>query len=572
LRCLAVSGESAACVRERDLVIYDIKGNRVAEQKLERRAEALARFGDEWLVLEDKQKHLTRIHREEGSGEKRLRFAAGKAAISALGVGRDDTVVVARGDALELWTRDDKRKWSAKGGPFLEVAIAREYVVALEEAGALVFLSREKGEVLGALRLASPEAVTTWRLAHVDGVVVVLALGEWLVWIDASTRKTVRRVRARAKIHAVAADGGHVVVAVEEGVVQAFRATTGEPRAAFAPEDSEGVSGLALGANVLFTTSETANVRARDRQTIDATVRAASPIGAISARGELAVVGDRTGRIRVIEASSNGRGSDGTPRVRGEFSGVEGNLGVFIAKDSSIVAGGARMILRVPPPYKLGDGAAAPRPIALKGVPTTFASDDAYAFAGTQTGDVDVYDLAAARHVTTYTLSSDDRITALIRLTGTLLVVGTGALDGRILFVDVADAKVVHRVSPHDEAFGVTCLAADARGRIVASGGDDGFVALLDPVKGRVLARLRVNETPVSMAFEPAGRRLAVVFADGTASIITFAPKGATLADLGVRGATCAAWGDGLVFGFKDGHAETGERHAPASDRPAARQ
>ena len=435
-----------------------------------------------------------------------------------------------------------------------------------------MFLGRDKGEALGALRLASPEPVSAWRLAHVDHSIVVLTLGEWLVWIDASTRKTVRRVRARAKIHAVAADGGHVVVAVEEGVVQAFRATTGEPRAAFPPDDAAGVSALSLGADVLFTTNHSTHVWARDRQTIDVTVRAASPIGAISARGDLAAVGDRTGRIRVLEAAPAGRGEGGL-RDSGEFSGVEGNLGVFIAKDGAVVAAGARMILRVPPPYKLGgEGGAAPRPIALKGVPTAFASDEGYAFAGTQTGDVEVYDLSTARHVTTYTLSQDDRITSLVRLAGTMLVVGTGALDGRILFVDVAESKVVHRLSPHDEAFGVTCLAADARGRIVASGGDDGFVALIDPVKGRVLARLRVNETPVSMAFEPAGRRLAVVFADGTASIITFAPKGATLADLGVRGATCAAWGDRLVFGFKDGHAESGDRHTSPSERPAARQ
>src|SRR5690606_26449523 len=109
-------------------------------------------------------------------------------------------------------------------------------------------------------------------------------------------------------------------------------------------------------------------------------------------------------------------------------------------------------------------------------------------------------------------------------------------------------------------------------GRIVASGGDDGFVALLDPARGRVLARLRVNETPTSIAFEPSGRRLACVFADRTASVITFAPKGATVSDLGVRGASHVAWGDGLVFGFKDGHAENGDRHVRPSVRPAANQ
>jgi hypothetical protein len=74
------------------------------------------------------------------------------------------------------------------------------------------------------------------------------------------------------------------------------------------------------------------------------------------------------------------------------------------------------------------------------------------------------------------------------------------------------------------------------------------------------------------MAFEPTGRRLACVFADGTASIVTFAAKGATLSDLGVRGAVHVGWGDGLVFGYKDGRAENGDRHARPSERPAARQ
>jgi hypothetical protein len=158
-----------------------------------------------------------------------------------------------------------------------------------------------------------------------------------------------------------------------------------------------------------------------------------------------------------------------------------------------------------------------------------------------------------------------------MKLTGATLVVGTGALDGRVLFVDVAEAKVVHRVSPHEEAFGVTCLSADARGRIVASGGDDGQIALLDPAKGRILARIRVAETPMSMAFEPSGRRLACVFADGTAAVVTFASSGATVSDLGVRGASHVAWGDSIVFGFKDGRAESGDRHVRPSERPAAR-
>jgi hypothetical protein len=536
-------------------VLYDAKGARAGEQKLDKPAESLARFGDEWLLLADKQKQLTRI----GIGTGAAAFATGKGPITAFGVGRDDTVAVVRGEALELWSRDDERRWSSKGGPFAQAIVARDHVVALGADGALYFFARDKGAALGALRLASTDPAEDWRLAHIDANIVVLALGEWLVWIDASTRKTVRRVRARAKVLEVAADAEHVAVIAEDGFVQAFRSATGEPRASFAV--GEDVVAVALGAGALFTlgTADTETLRACDRQTLDAAVRAASPISCVSARGGLAVVGDRSGRVRVFASDR------GDLREVAAIASAEAALGVFLGKDDTVVAAGPRVVMRVPPPYQ------APRPIALKAPPTAFAADDAYAFAGTQTGAVDVYDLAAGRQVTTYALSSDDRITALVRLAGATLVVGTGALDGRVLVVDVADAKVVHRISPHEEAFGVTCLAADARGRIVASGSDDSSIALLDPVKGRVLAKLRVNETPMSLAFEPSGRRLACVFADGTAAIVTFASKAATVSDLGVRGATHVAWGDGLVFGYKDGHAESGDRHARPSDRPAAR-
>jgi hypothetical protein len=53
---------------------------------------------------------------------------------------------------------------------------------------------------------------------------------------------------------------------------------------------------------------------------------------------------------------------------------------------------------------------------------------------------------------------------------------------------------------------------------------------------------------------------------------VTFTQKGATVADLGLRGASHVAWGDSLIIGFKDGRIECGDRHAPPSERPAARQ
>jgi hypothetical protein len=558
---IAAGAGGVAAVHEDALVIYDAAGVQSSAMELDEAAAAVARFGDEWLVLSEGQKHLVHVAcgAETGGGTK---FAAGKGAIGTFGVGRDDTVVVARGGVLELWSRDDERRWSAKGGPFSQALVARDHVVAVDAEGALVFFSRDKGEALGALRLASTDPPATWRLADVDGTIVVLALGEWLVWIHTTTRKTVRRVRARAKVVAISADAENVAVAVEDGYLQTFRSATGEPRAAVSMDDGGSVSGIALGAKALFTIgSSSPEVRVAERQTLDVSTPAGSPISALAVRGRVAAAGDRTGRVRILEGADSSE-----PREIGSITTGEATHGLYVGKGDVVVAAGARVMIRVGAPWKT------PRPVALRTAPTAFAADDAYAFSGTPAGEVDVYELETGRQVTTYALSSDDRITALARIGGALLVVGTGALDGRVFFVDVANAKVVHRVAPHEEAFGVTSLASDARGRIVASGGDDCSIALLDPGKGRVLARLRVNETPVRMAFEPSGRRLACVFGDGTAALVTLAPKGATVSDLGIRGATQVAWGDELVFGFKDGHVESGQRHARPSDRPAMRQ
>ncbi len=573
---LAPSSSGAAALEGRAFLLFDSKGEKVGEQKLDKRGDFLARFGEEeWLVLGEKQKHLARVSVDKAASP----FANGKAVIGAFGVGRDDAVAVARGDTMELWSRDDKKCWSSKGvGVFLQTVVARDQVIALGEDGALYFFAREKGDPLGALRLASPDPVDTWRLVHVDNSIIVLALGEWLVWIDAAIRKTVRRVRARAKVVEITADLEHVVAFIEDGFIQAFRAKSGEPRASFAVFEESAMGGegeaadldalaIVLGASALFTMGagrddDKATVRAHDRQMLDVTAAAASPISSVIIRGSLAAVADRSGRVRLMQV---GAGAEPLREIA-STSGNEGTVGLHLTKRETLIAAGQRVVMRFPAPYKT------PLPMALRTAPTAFAADDAYAFIGTQNGSVDVYDLAIGRPVTTYTLSSDDRITALYRLAGAMLVVGTGALDGRVLVVDVAESKVVHRVEPHDEAFGVVCLAADARGRIVASGGDDGSVALIDPVKGRVLARLRVPETPTAMAFEPSGRRLACVFADGTARVATFAQKGASWSDLGLRGVTSVAWGDSLILGFKDGHVESGERHARPSDRPTARQ
>lgn len=551
----------AASLRDEVIDLYDGKGLRVGELAVGAAGGDVARFGDEWLVRADKKKALTRL----ADGEKPAAFATGKAVIAGFSVGRDDTVAVTRGDSLELWSRDDEKRWAAKGGPFLEIAIARDHVVALSAEGPLVFFSRDKGTAMGALRLASTDPTETWRLAHIDGEIVVLALGEWLVWVDATTRKTVRRVRAQSKVQALAADAQHVVAAVEDGIVQTFRAVSGEPRASFAA-DPNGVTAVALTTDVLFTLGSADEVRACDRTTLDVAVKAASPVASLVAKGALVVAGDKSGKIRVHELAGGDLREIGALSVGDSAPGEPGAIGAHLGKKDTLVAAGSRVVMTAASPWNM------PRPTALRAAPTAFAADDGYAFAGSTTGAVEVYDLTHGRHVTTYALSSDDRITALVKLPGATLVVGTGALDGRVLIVDVAESKVVHRISPHEEAFGVTCLGSDVRGRIVASGSDDNTIVLLDPAKGRVLARIRVKETPMKLAFEPTGRRLAAVFADGTVGVVTFTQKGATLADLGLRGASHVAWGDSLVIGFKDGRLESGDRHAPPSERPAARQ
>ncbi len=112
---LASSAGGAAALRDHALDLYDDKGTRVGELALDKKAEAVARFGDEWLVRTDKQKSLARL----ANGAKAASFAAGKTVIATFAVGRDDTVVVGRGDTMELWSRDDEKRWSAKGGPFL---------------------------------------------------------------------------------------------------------------------------------------------------------------------------------------------------------------------------------------------------------------------------------------------------------------------------------------------------------------------------------------------------------------------------------------------------------------------
>ena len=370
----------------------------------------------------------------------------------------------------------------------------KKAVVTVEEDGGLLFVNKQ-GEEEGTLRLASVDPPDTWRIAKLTWTQLVLAMGEWLVWIDGDSRKIIRRVRARGKVVDVVVEGPKLLARLEDGLTQAFDAATGE-------------------------------------------AKVAAPVTAICARGDLVIFGDKAGRVRVQKNEAD----------LATFSAGETVLGVHLTKKELAVAATARVLVRAAKPWS------APRPVALRAPSSAFAADDAYAFVGTMTGSVDVYDLENGKAVTSYDLSSDDRITAVARLPGACLAVGTGALDGRVLLVDVAEAEVVHRIEPHQEAFGVTCLATDPRGRIVASGGDDGMVILIDPAKGRVLARLRMPETPISLAFEPSGRKLVCAFADDTCGIVTLGTKGASVDEVEVEDVAKVAWsGSGPVFGLADG-------------------
>ena len=549
---LALRGDTVAAVEEGGaLGVYDAEGKRTAEVALPRGAVQAAAFADAWLVRVPGQTSLAPSNAKPMKGKLAV-FADGGSDVTAFAVAVDG-VAVARSGSLELWTHAGKLRWSVPGA-WVATAIVQGHVVALAEDGTLAFTAMRDGATIGTLHLASTEAATTWRLAAIgpSGDVparVVLALGDWLVWIDVATRKTIRRVRAHDKVTALGADPQWVVCATESGWVQAFAGESGDPGAAF-EADQGALTSLALGKKTLFTGGQKPAVKAFPRGRLDLAKSTTSPVTSIAARGELVAVGDAAGNVRVLRG-----GAELSARPLGESISS-----VFLAKGDLLIAATARVILRMPRPWD------APRPLALRTPASAFAADEDYVFAGTDTGSVDVYDLATATHVTSYALSDGD-VTALARLPGKYLVVGTGALDGRVFVVDVTEPKVLHRLEPHDEAFAVTCIAYDPRGRIVATGADDGSIALIDPAKGKVLARLRVRETPISLAFDGDGRRLACVFADGTAGLVKLGPRGATIDEIALSGASRVAWGEQAVFGFADGRVEqlagTSKREAP---------
>jgi hypothetical protein len=553
---LVARADGAFAVEESGaLGVYDAEAKRTSAIALPSGAVQAQPFADAWLCRVPGATHLAPSNAKPVRGKPSV-FADGGSDVTAFAVAVDG-VAVARTESLELWTHAGKQRWSVPGS-WLALTIVTGHVIALAEDGALVFTAMRDGSTVGTLRLASTEPATEWRLACIDPARVVLALADWLVWIDVATKKTIRRVRARDKVTALAADAEWVVAGTDTGGVQAFASASGDPGGAFEAHEG-GVVALALGKKTLFSgggAGKDAGVRAWPRASLDVAKRSASPVTALAARADLVAVGDGSGVVRVLRG-----GNEVWARPVGDVP-----TAVHLARGNVVVAATSKVILHstavVPAPGSAGALSEPARPLALRAQATAFAADDDYAFAGTDSGSVDVYDLAEATHVTSYALSDGD-VTALARLPGKLLVVGTGALDGRIFIVDVTEAKVLHRMEPHDEAFGVTCLACDPRGRIVASGADDGSIALIDPLKGKVLARLRVRETPTSLAFDKEGRRIACVFADGTAGLVKLGPRGATIEEIPLTGVARVAWGDEAVFGFTDGRIERVAVSAP---------
>lgn len=529
---IAVHAQGVAFVDEEGMLrTLDDEGSVSSEVRLPRASAGAARLGDAWLVSMPKEPQLPLVRPGKA---KPSPFAEGEHPVVAVAVSAD-AVAVARSSSVELWSHAGKSKWRTPGGgPWVGVALAGTTLAALDEEGSLAFFSVQNGEMKGSLRLASTEPASTWCLTRVDPSRIALALGSWVVVIDAATHKVVRRVNVRANVIRLVADPGGIVAGFEDGWVQVVDLEKGEPVGALAAHDGS-LESIALSRDKLYSCSGR-EVRAWDRSQLGVTQRSRSPITAIASRGSIVAVGDQSGRLRVNEGA----------REAASVALGQPITAVYVGADDTIVASTSSVLVRFAKPWKT------PHAVALRSPATAFAADATYAFVGNDAGSVDVYDVGAGEHVTSYELS-DNPISALVRVGGHL-VVGTG-LDGRVLVVDVAEGNVVHEVDAHDDAFGVTCLSTDARGRIVASGSDDGSIALLDPAKGRVLARLRVRETPASIAFEGTGRRLGCTFQDGTAALVTIAPK-TSVEDIGLKGASLVAWGGEAVFGLSDGRIE----------------
>lgn len=494
---------------------------------------ALQSAGKGWLAAHAGQEHLLLF-----TNDAKSTLAKHTTAVDAMCVSGEQ-VGVARLDGLELWTLAGRCRWRLEGGPFVAVTIVGKTMVGLKADGELLFLSMMSGSVTGRLKLEVTEPAHTWKVAALEGSRFALGLGDWLVIVDAAKEKVFRRTRLRGPVCALAANERHVLAGLEDGWVQMVDALTGEARGALEAHLGP-VRAVALSKGTFYSVAGD-EVRAWDDTLLSRAPTAVSPVTALASRGGLVAVGAKSGRLRVLK----GVEEVGSMRLDSSVAFVH------VATDESVVAVSSSLLVRLEKPWR------APRPVMLSAPCTGFAADDEYAFSGNEQGVVDVFELASGKKVTSYELS-DATISAIVRPRGIHLVVGTGGLDGRLFVVDVANAEILHRIEAHQDAFGVTSLAAEARGRIVASGSDDSTIALIDVAGGKVMARLKVPEAPVSLTFDPTGKRLIAALADGSVTLIALDKRGAQTI---VKAPPTArvAWGNGphqVACGLSDGRVE----------------
>lgn len=367
--------------------------------------------GKGWLVAYANQDHLLHV-----VGREKSVLAKHPSPVAAMRVAGEQ-VAVARFDGIELWTLAGRRRWICDGGPFVAVTVVGKTVVGLQADGELLFLSMMSGSVAGRLKLEVTEAAFTWQMAALEGSRFALALGEWLVIVDAAKEKVFRRTRLRGKVSALAANDRHVIVGLDDGWVQLVDALTGEARGAMEVHASA-VRAVALDKGVFFTSSES-EVRAWDTSLLSGAPIAASPVTSLTSRAGLAAVGAKSGRLLI----KKGVEEVGSMRLDSSVAFVH------IANDDSVVAVSSSLLVRLQKPWRT------PKPIMLSAPCTALAADDDYAFSGNENGGVDVFEFESGKKVTSYELS-DATISALARTRGVHLVVGTDALDGRLFVVD----------------------------------------------------------------------------------------------------------------------------------------
>jgi WD40 repeat protein len=543
-----VDGHIAVLSRDGRISVVSAAGQAITALVLPRSKSEASAFP--FAVQDAGVRGIIALYKEERQllqlqGSERSVIAKGDSEILAFYVS-GEFLAVGRNDRAELWTLQGKQRWTFDEGPVVAVTVVGKTVVALKADGEMVMLQVMSGAVAGRMKLEVPERASTWHLAPIEGSRFALVLGDWLVIIDAAKEKVFRRTRLRAKATALATSERRIVIGLEDGWLQAIDPLTGEIRGAVEAHAGSVVS-LAIAKTSVVSVAEGSALRGWDVSLASTSLVPASPVSALAGHASLIAVGTHNGRIRI----QKGVEELGTLRTDGSVNFVH------VTRQDVVIAVSTSLVVRAESPWRTVN-----HPIVLDVPCTAFAADDTYMFCGTQTGSVDVVELQSGKKLTSYELT-DASISALARARNVYLVVGTDSLDGRIFVIDVAEATVVHRIEAHQEAFGVTSLAIEPRGKVAASGSDDGTIALIDLAKGKVLARLRVPEAPVSLAFDNTGKRLAAVLYDG--SVVIFAlDKRAAMQAVTVPPAKRITWSEGaqsFAIGLEAGRLQM----APAS-------